>query len=102
MSLSIYSEVQSRDTLLISSITAPQDAHKLVLQVAEWLTASLLRLARHELTTYSLVQALKNKQKCCHIFTIVCKGREPISSDAGIKKSEEKSANPCWGSNPNR
>ena len=31
------------------SITAPQDAHKLVLEVAEWLTASLL--ARYELTT---------------------------------------------------
>ena len=43
----------------LSSITAPQDAHKLVLQVAEWLTASLSGLARHELTTYSLVQALK-------------------------------------------
>ena len=26
---------------LYSSITTPQDAHKLVLQVAEWLTASL-------------------------------------------------------------
>ena len=26
--------------------------------------------------------------KCCHIFTIVCKGREPISSDAGIKKNK--------------
>ena len=44
-----------------SSITAPQGAHKLVVQVAEWLTASLSGLARHELTTYSLVQALKNK-----------------------------------------
>jgi len=33
------------------SITAPQDAHKLVLEVAGWLTASLSGLARHELTT---------------------------------------------------
>ena len=36
------------------SKTAPQDAHKLVLEVAEWLTASLSvfkRGARHELTT---------------------------------------------------
>ena len=32
-------------------MTAPQDAHKLVLQVAEWLTDSLSGLARHELTT---------------------------------------------------
>ena len=46
---------------IILSITAPQDPHKLVLQVAEWLTASLSGLARHELTTHSLVQALKNK-----------------------------------------
>ena len=81
---------------VIRSITAPQDAHKLVLEVAEWLTASLSGLARHELTTYSLVQALK---KCCHVFTTVCKGREPINSDAGIER-EKKSANPCWGSNP--
>ena len=46
------------------SITAPQDAHKrLVLQVAEWLTASLSGFkggARHELMTYLLVQGLKN------------------------------------------
>ena len=35
----------------VMSITAPQDAHKLVLQVAEWLTASLSGLARYELTT---------------------------------------------------
>ena len=33
------------------SITAPQDAHKkLVLQVAEWLTAGFKGGARHELT----------------------------------------------------
>ena len=36
---------------IISSITAPEDAHKLVLEVAGWLTASLSGLARHELTT---------------------------------------------------
>ena len=36
-------------SLTVSSITAPQDAHKLVLQVAEWLTASLSGLARHDL-----------------------------------------------------
>ena len=34
----------------VMSITAPQDAHKLVLQVAELLTASLSGIARHELT----------------------------------------------------
>ena len=34
-----------------SSVTAPQDAHELVLEVAEWLTASLSGLARYELTT---------------------------------------------------
>ena len=34
-----------------TSITALQDTHKLVLQIAEWLTASLSGLARHELTT---------------------------------------------------
>ena len=28
--------------------------------------------------------------KCCHIFTIVCKGREPISSDAGMKKRKRE------------
>ena len=28
----------------ISSITAPQDAHKLVLKVVEWLTASLVMM----------------------------------------------------------
>ena len=28
----------------ISSITAPQDAHKLVLEVVEWLTASLVMM----------------------------------------------------------
>ena len=32
------------------TITAPQDAHKLVLEVAEWLIVSLPGLARHELT----------------------------------------------------
>ena len=32
-------------------LTPPQDAHKLVLEVAEWLTASLSGLVRHELTT---------------------------------------------------
>jgi len=32
-----------------SSITAPQDACKFVLLVAEWLTASLSGLARHKL-----------------------------------------------------
>ena len=36
-------------SLTVSSITAPQDVHKLVLQVAEWLTASLSGLARHDL-----------------------------------------------------
>ena len=41
----------------LSSITAPQDAHKLVLEVVGWLTASLSGLARHELTTQPLVQA---------------------------------------------
>ena len=47
----------------ISSITAPQDAHRrLVLQVTEWLTASLYQCSRkvsdnHELTTQPLVQA---------------------------------------------
>ena len=35
---------------IIPSITAPQDAHRLVLQVAEWLTNSLSGLARHELS----------------------------------------------------
>ena len=39
----------------LCALAAPQDAHKkLVLQVAEWLTASLSgfkRAARHELTT---------------------------------------------------
>ena len=35
-----------------SKVTAPQDAHKrLVLQVAEWLTAGFKGGARHELTT---------------------------------------------------
>ena len=47
--------------LYYTSITTPQDAHKLVLQFVEWLTTSLSGLARHELTTYPLVQALKNK-----------------------------------------
>ena len=51
---------------VIRSITAPQDAHKLVLHVAEWLTAPLSGLARHELTTYSLVQALKKVQPRIH------------------------------------
>ena len=36
---------------LLEHVT-PQDAHKLVLEVAQWLTASLSGLARHELTTY--------------------------------------------------
>ena len=36
-------------SLTVSSITTPQDVHKLVLQVAEWLTASLPGLARHDL-----------------------------------------------------
>ena len=60
LQLPVCSYVEDK-TLLVTSITAPQDAHKLVLQVADWLTASLSGLARHELTTYSLVQALKNK-----------------------------------------
>ena len=36
--------------IIINTITAPQDAHKLVLEVAEWLIVSLPGLARHELT----------------------------------------------------
>ena len=37
---------------VITSITAPQDAHKrLVLQVAQWLTAGFKEGTRHELTT---------------------------------------------------
>ena len=39
---------------MIFEHAAPQDAHKLVLQVSEWLTASLSGLARHELTTYRI------------------------------------------------
>ena len=37
--------------IFLKSIATPQDAHKLVLEVAEWFTASLSGLARHELTT---------------------------------------------------
>ena len=37
------------------------NAHKLVVQVAEWITASLSGLASHELTISRLVQALKIK-----------------------------------------
>ena len=70
----------------VMSITAPQDAHKLVLQVAELLTASLSGLPRHEINYITFSTGLKNKWKCCHVFTIVCKWKEPISSDAGIKK----------------
>ena len=48
----------------VSSITAPQDAHKrLVLQVAEWLTASLSRFkggARHQSTTLLLLKLYIN------------------------------------------
>ena len=44
-----------------TSITTPQDAHMLVLEVTGWLTASLSGLARHELTTEPLVQALINR-----------------------------------------
>ena len=68
------------------SITTPQDAHKrLVLQIVEWLTDLLLGLARHD-----LVQALKSKLKCCHVFTIVCKGREPSAVTQGLKKKAKR------------
>jgi len=57
-----------------------------VLQIVEWLTDLLLGLARRD-----LVQALKSKLKCCHVFTIVCKGREPSAVTQGLKKkSKEK------------
>ena len=47
----VYVEIFIVDKFLpVLSITAPQDAHKLVLEVAELLTASLSGLARHELT----------------------------------------------------
>ena len=74
--------------LYSSSITAPQDAHKrLVLQIVEWLTDLLSGLARDELTIYiTFITGFKNKLKCCHFFTIVCIGREPINSDTGIEK----------------
>ena len=42
---------RGQSSLDTSSITTPQDAHKLVLQVAEWFTASLSWLGRHKLTT---------------------------------------------------
>ena len=50
-------------SLPMSSITAPQDAHKrLVLQVAEWFTASLFQCSRegvrHELTM--LIKSMHN------------------------------------------
>ena len=60
LQLPVCSYVEDK-TLLVTSITTPQDARKLVLQVTERLTASLSGLARHELTTYSLVHPLKNK-----------------------------------------
>jgi len=28
--------------------------------------------------------------KCCHVFTIVCKVREPIKNDTGFKKRKNK------------
>ena len=48
-----YAVTQSCGTSKIYNTNedAPQDAHKLVLQVAEWLTVSLSGLARHDLTT---------------------------------------------------
>ena len=33
-------------------------------------------------------------KKYCHVSTIVCKGKEPISSDTGIEKKEKKKVLP--------
>ena len=52
----IWCNKQHIITVFVSSTTAPHNAYKFVLQVVEWLTASLSGLATHELTTYSLVQ----------------------------------------------
>ena len=47
--------------IIFMSITTPQDAHKLVLQVAELLTASLSGLPRHEINYITFSTGLKNK-----------------------------------------
>ena len=28
------------------------------------------------------------KKKCCHVFTVVCKERDPINSDTGVVKPQ--------------
>ena len=50
----------NRLTLSISSITAPQDAHKrLLLQVTEWLTALLYQCSREVITQAFFSTGLK-------------------------------------------
>ena len=74
----------------VMSITTPQDAHKrLVLQVAEWLTASLYQHSRRCQTRVDYITfstGFKKRKALPHIY-IVCKEREPINSDTGIEKS---------------
>ena len=53
------------------------------MQIVEWVTDLLSGLAGHELTIYITFSAGFKKLKCCHVFIIVFKGREPISSDIG-------------------
>ena len=76
----------SHFNVLVTSITEPQDAHKLVLQVAEWLNQTRVN--------YITFSTSFKKIKSCHAFTIVCKGREPIAVAQRLKKVRERKVLP--------
>ena len=77
------------------SITAPQNAHKLVLQVAEWLTASLSGLARDEVYNYiTFSTCLKiNESAAMYLLLSGRKGIEPISSDPEVRYWRDEQVN---------